>query len=319
MASAVASILTETYITQLIEFDPGVNLQELLTDTQPLFDDIVDDDGDRNSSIWLDALPVLPVDYVTRKHMNQLLKSAAEGETDIMYIFVLFQEYIVISCRQSDVPDLHPTDMALLFYWSKWLKRRSFEGDIWVPICLKELDGASFVYLHLCPTHSGLDLLFLNSNAMKSQETFCTKRNLLNVCNLMGYLDQLRQNIIEYQLPEFHLRDELNHEADSFCTFIHAIIKWRRFKRYVDIPWSGLEECIWKTLMAYYKRIHYRLHHFHMKSLVFQTTHYRIIGQITDTFEVYITYSLDIPRNTILSTLPQFIRWLNVHRPDFID
>ena len=334
MASIMASILTESYIDRRLSNEPSADLQLLLTDTHDLLDSVIDDRLYGYPMIWLHSIPILPIDPRIGQQTHQFIKTVIESDSDLLYLLILSDNHIVTSyCGGSTMNDLHPIDVYVLIHWITWLKSRNNNNsneimnnkEIWIPICLPKLDASNFIHLHFCSIliNEGphLDLVFLNRDIHKSQETFMLKRKLLDTFQLSNdsnFLHHLRKSLIDHKFTHWlDINQNLNPILDIF---IHGLVKLCHFKRYFRLSCQYENDfSLWKWSLDLYEKLHDCLHRSRMNYITSKTTNdYFIIGQCTDKFEIYVTCRFISPISRISSMMVQFLRWLDARQRNFL-
>ncbi|RUS16632.1 hypothetical protein BC937DRAFT_90978 [Endogone sp. FLAS-F59071] len=298
----ILSVLTGAQLTKIFEQRINFDLRRLLGGTE-VFLDSLSTLFNRDHGFMLGAIQCQRVPRDLRDRIGAML---AQGRAkDLLYAMIVANGKLVTLLRPRK-HSLHPSDLHLLF--NMLTGSTTFRSaESWTPLCLPKFNSKGFLHAYICYIERDVCLLMISTDKDRFFDLSEWKGRIVESLQTSGALEGLQRAV-----------DETYTIADiGIASLRHFLYKSKMNVQFTcpDLvePYTTADER--RRLFRLYQHAHDRMHSRTrpLKLYYFNSENESMLGWITSSFELYVTFSPLISKSNIITSSNHLLRWIKKH------
>ena len=303
--SQIISVLTASQLNRIFEQRRNYDLRRLLSGSERLMTSL-SQQMDRDHSYFLSAVKCLPLPTQDRNLISETVIRYAGKVKDVVFGILLADNQLISLVRMKKY-FIHPADLHLVFNLIN--STEAFKhSESWTPLCLPKFDSSGFLHAHVSylTDTSPACLLLVTTDRTAFFSLSEAKKKIVERLERHGAIATISSAL-----------KSVNFTAESIDIgeMRHFLYKSRSSAQYISPVYSPcylLEENR-RRLDTVYLSIQSRLVNpaaQQVKLCHHATDQEIVLGWITQSFELYSTFSPTASKLKIITAVNKLLRWI---------
>ncbi|CDH59496.1 vacuolar fusion protein mon1 homolog a-like [Lichtheimia corymbifera JMRC:FSU:9682] len=297
----ILSVLTSVQLTRIFEQRVNFDLRRLLGGTE-VFLDSLSTLFSRDHGFMLCALQCLRLSRAVRDQLGSIFSGGGKVK-GLLYAMIVAKGQLVTLLRPRK-HSLHPADLHLLF--NMLTGSTTFDlAESWTPLCLPKFNSKGFLHTYICYIAPDVSIVMISTDKDRFFDMSEWKSTLVESMKARNVLD----SVIEASEKHYTVDDV------GAPGLLHFLYKSKTHVQFTCPNFSGPYTNNSVNRKRLHRLYHYAYDRMHCRARPMKLYYHEaekeiLLGWITSSFEVYVVFTPDTPKSSIISSSNQLLRWI---------